>query len=291
MTFSFPLQDVTIKIVQEKILVTQPLYIDNYHQINQQEFYLDVKGIASFYARNGNYIEIQPHESYDLHTLELYLNGSVYGAILHQRKMVPLHGSSFIYKDKGIMICGESGAGKSSITAAFCFTGSRFLTDDVTPMVMEGGKPNMLTLSDRIKLWDDALEQLNLQNEGLIKINQHNEKFYFPIDKEATAKFPLNTLFVVEIHDKMEVEFRELKGAEKLTILRSQIYRLEYLKGMPENEAVFFHQLATISNNVNIIIIKRPFKIPIPDLMSLLKNYIDNTSICDKSHGCGSLML
>jgi hypothetical protein len=274
MIFRFPLKDVTIIITHQKRIINFPLYSDNWHQINQNEFTLEVEGVAQYYASNGNYIEICPCEAYHQSTLELYLNGSVYGAILLQRMILPLHGSCFIYNGNGSMICGESGAGKSSLTAAFCLNGGQFLTDDISPVSIKGGKPYILTLSDRIKLWDDTLVQLNIQKEGLEKIDGETEKFYFPIDGGKLDLFLLCRIFILETHNSPDMEFQEIKGAEKLTSIRNHIYRLEYLSGMPQVEYIFFQNLVDISNNVTIIRVKRPPKISIHKVMSLLKKYM-----------------
>ena len=274
MTFRFPLKDVTIKVTDQKTSLSSPLYSDEWNHINQQEFALDVEGVAWFYANNGNYIEICPYTSDDPTAIELYLNGSVYGAILLQRMILPLHGSCFNYLGKGIMVCGESGAGKSSITAAFCLDGAGFLTDDISPMIVKDNLPFILTLSDRIKLWDDSLAQLNLTKNGLTKIDRDSEKFYLSLDAEKKDSFPLRQLFVIEIHEKKGTEFREIRGAEKLTIIRNQIYRLEYLQGMPQNESAYFHNLVDISNAVKITLVKRHVDISILHLMDLIKNYI-----------------
>jgi hypothetical protein len=274
MMFRFALKDVEIKITSQKKNIISPLFTDEWHQVNQNEFTLDVERVAWYYARNGNYIEIYPYDGFDKNTLELYLNGSVYGAILHQRTILPLHGSSFIYNKEGIMVCGESGAGKSSLTAAFCLNGANFLTDDISPVAVNNSQPIILTLSDRIKLWDDTLFQLNLQKEGLEKIDTDAEKFYFPMDTSNLDQYLLNRVFILEIHDEISVEFQEIKGAEKLTSIRNQIYRLEYLQGMPQNESAFFKTLADVSNNVTVTRIKRPAEIPVQQLMDLLKKQI-----------------
>ena len=272
MIFRFPLKDVTILITQQKKKINFPLYSDDWHQINQNEFTLEVKGVAWFYACNGNYIEVFPSKGFNQKTLELYLNGSVYGAVLLQRMILPLHGSCFIYNGSGIMICGESGAGKSSLTAAFCLNGGQFLTDDISPISINEGKPYILSLSDRIKLWGDTLEQLKIQKEGLQSIDGDSQKFYFPIDDSKLDLFLLSRIFVLEIHNKTDIEYQEIKGIEKLTSIRTHIYRLEYLHGMPQNESFFFRNLADISNNVSIIRIKRPPKISVQEVMSVLKN-------------------
>ncbi len=273
MPFRFPLKDVTIKITTQKTTVLSPLFTDEWQQVNQHEFTLDAEGVAWYYARNGNYIEICPYEGFDKNTLELYLNGSVYGVILHQRMLLPLHGSSIIYNKEGIMLCGESGAGKSSLTAAFCLNGASFLTDDISPVSVKNGQPIILTLSDRIKLWDDTLLQLNLQKEGLEKIDSDAEKFYFPMEGSKLDQYPLSRIFILEIHDASTTEFEEIKGAEKLTSIRNEIYRLEYLQGMPQNESAFFKTLVQVSN-IAVTRVKRPIEIPVRQLMELMKKQI-----------------
>jgi hypothetical protein len=268
------MNDVTIKVTKQKTTIVKPLYADEWNEINQTEFSLDVEDVAWFYAREGNYIEVLPYEGFNQDELELYLNSTVYGAILQQRKMLPLHGSCFNYDDKNIMICGESGVGKSSLTVAFCLRGSKFITDDVSPIVFESGNPHVLALSDRIKLWDDTLSQLNINKEELFKIQEDTDKFYFPMKKEAAGLYLLNQVFILEIHDLPGVEFEMLKGVEKLTMLRNQVFRLEILHGMPDNEILFFHQLADISSKVTITRIKRPATISINLLMEALKKHL-----------------
>src|SRR6186713_98447 len=160
MVLRFPMDDVTINVTNEKTTIASPLYAEEWHEINQTEFTLDVENVAWFYASEGNYIEVVPYDGFQLQALELYLNSTVYGAILQQRKILSLHGSCFTYQGKNIMICGDSGVGKSSLTVAFCLNGSKFITDDVSPLSFKSGIPYVLSLSDRIKLWDDSLEQL-----------------------------------------------------------------------------------------------------------------------------------
>jgi hypothetical protein len=276
MQLRFPLKDVTIRVTNERKRVTDPLYIDEWNEINQQEFTLDVEDVAWFYAKEGNYVEVMLYEGYSLNSLELFLNSSVYAAVLQQRQILAIHGSCFRYRGRNLMVCGESGAGKSSLTVAFCLEGSMFITDDVSPIVLEQGKPFVLPLSDRVKLWDDALEQLDIDKTGLLKIHEETDKFYFPVGEKSTTALELNHIFVLEVSEEISIPgFEELSGAEKLTVLRSQIYRLEMLQGMPENDMAFFPQLALLGNAVKITRIRRPAGIPILDLKNHLKKYLD----------------
>jgi hypothetical protein len=274
MQYKFPLPDVKIEINDIKKEVKAPLYDDGFFKLNQNEFSMTVEGVGSFYASGGNYISLVVNPKATNANIELYLNGSTYGAILHQRKIMPIHGSCFIFNNKGIMLCGNSGAGKSSLTASFVLDGNEFLTDDVTPILTLNNKPFIWTMSDRIKLWEDSLKQLNQNKEGLHKIDPDTEKFYYPLNSYKDSTFMLNHIFLIEIHEKSTIAFQEIKGAEKVTALRNEIYRLEYLQGMPENESLYFEKLVQISKKIKITKLYRPKDILIEQTQQQLKNYL-----------------
>ena len=278
MPFKFPLTDVKIEITKIKREVDNPLYDDGFFKLNQIEFSMDVEDVGSFYASGGNYISLVPNSKATNATIELFLNGSTYGAILHQRKIMPMHGSCFVYDNMGIMLCGESGAGKSSLTAAFVLDGNEFLTDDVTPILISNNQADIWTMSDRIKLWEDSLRQLNQSKEDLHKIDPETEKFYYPLESYRKSSFRLNHIFLIELHEKSDVSFQEIKGSEKVTALRNEIYRLEYLHGMPENEALYFKNLVEISKNIKITKLFRPMDIPIEKTQHQLKEYLEKIS-------------
>jgi len=258
MKVRFPLNDVVIKQVTETRKAENPLYADSFWQMNQVEFAMQVEGVAEFYARDGSYVEYAPAVGAGMNEIELYLNGSVYGAILHQRKILPLHGSSFRYDGIGVMICGDAGAGKSSLTASFCLRGAEFLTDDVTPVLLREGKPFIWALSDRMKLWGDTLEQLGTEEEDLHEIVPGIGKYFYHIKDTDGETVTLDHVFILQKGEGLAPEFTELKGSQKLVALRGEIYRHEYLQGMPENEARYFLDILDISNVVRVFLVCRP---------------------------------
>ena len=274
MKFKFPLTDVRIEITTIKKEVATPLYDDGFFRLNQNEFSMDVENVGWFYAANGKYISMVLNPKATQENIELYLNGSTYGAILHQRKIMPMHASCFVFNNKGIMLCGESGAGKSSLTAAMVFDGNAFLTDDVTPILLSDEELFIWTLSDRIKLWEDSLLQLNKEKKGLSRIDPETDKFYFPIASYKNSTFPLNHIFLISFHEKSEIKFQKLTGAEKVTALRNEIYRLEYLHGMPENEVFYFKKLVEMCKSIQVTKLLRPKNIPIEQTKNELIRYM-----------------
>ena len=274
MDLHFPLSDVTLMKVDEPRRVQKPEYADSYWQINQNEFAMQVDEVGNFYACGGNRVEYAPADGASRASLEVYLNGSVYGAILHQRRILPMHGSSFIEKGMGIMLCGESGAGKSSLTAAFCLDGAEFLTDDVTPIVFKNQLPEIMPLSDRIKLWQDCLKQLERKEESLVPIWEGETKYYFPMEKNMRHSVPLEQVFIIETGDFEQVEHSPVTGVEAFSAIRNEVYRWEYLPAMPESEKRYLEQLIIMSSRLRITRIKRPKGIGVKEMKAILRELI-----------------
>ena len=83
-------------------------------------------GWATFTCSDGLEVEFTVFPGADPEWVQLYLNGQVLVALLHQRKIINFHASSFIYDGRGIMILGETGAGKSITDVVFRAQRCRF---------------------------------------------------------------------------------------------------------------------------------------------------------------------
>ncbi len=254
--------------------ISNPRFSCSYMQINEDDFYLKVNEVANYRVQKGNIIKIFPHKNSDIASIKLFLNGSVLGAILHQRATLPFHGSCFEYNQKGIMICGVSGAGKSSVTAAFCQNGAKFINDDITPIEITPNKTTIIPIKTKIKLWDDSLVKLDIVTTDLEKIRPNLEKFYLPVEKDFNKQQTLHHIFVLSTHTKNDFESFELEGMAKFNTLRKQIYRKIYLKGMPETEKKYFKQLFLLEKNVRVTRIVRPQLAEISTTMEYIKQQL-----------------
>jgi len=264
--FRFPLKDVKIRNVKIIKKVTDPVYSESYWQMSQREFAMHVEGVGDFYACDGCEIEFTPANGADPNSIELYLNGSVYGAILHQRKILAFHGSSFLYDSAAVMICGDAGAGKSSLTASFCLSGSEFLTDDITPVIIREGRPYLLALSDRIKLWSDTLEQFGRFDKGLPRVHPEVDKYYLSMSDKDGGMQPLGIIVILSNSADTEVHSEELSGTAKFAAVQGEIYRSEYLPAMPDNLPVYFRNTLDICRQARVFRVFRPARIRVPDL-------------------------
>lgn len=277
MEIKSPLPDVKIIKVASAGKVEHPVYSGEFWQSNQTEFSLQVKGVGSFYACNGNRVEYSVEPGAEPDWVKLYLNGLVLVALLHQRKIINFHASSFVHNDDGIMILGETGTGKSSLTVAFALNGSCFLTDDLTPVIFNDGSPYIFPLSRDVKLRPDTVNQLDIKNLRLRDAEPGTGKHYLvDFDRSGIENHRLNTILKIDIGNCRSPEFYESSSADRFSILRSEICNWEILAGMPETEAEYLHQLLQIIRNVNFVMVSRPSEIGIYNFQSEVKEYLGN---------------
>lgn len=260
----------------QKRKVESPLFDDGLFCVNQKEISVDVKGVAQYYTSNGDSIHITPYNGVDDSAVEHFLNSWGLVSILHQRNMINFHASSIMLNGKGIMICGDSGAGKSSLTAAFSLNGAEFVSDDITVVILKKGKPVINKISNQIALKKEAISQLSLENKIPLKTIPFNNKktYHFPEPNEK--EIPLTHVIWLNTFDKAEagLEFSEINGMDKFTMLRGEICGWEMLKGMPGTETLYLKQLIDISRNIRITKIVRPKTYHLSQLKKEVKAYL-----------------
>lgn len=276
MSFSILLSDVRLKQVVRTQKVAEPLFDDGQWQISQNEFAMQVEGVGSFYAGNGYSVEYSPDRRADNEIINLYLNGQILVALLHQRKIINFHASSFIFASRGIMLLGETGAGKSSLTASFTRESGGFLSDDLSPVLIKGKTPYLWPVYKSIKLWPDTIDHLQIDQNKLRPAEKLTGKQIFEVEHEEVADYQLNHIVKVEVGETDELQFHELSNAQKFTFLRSEICFWEILKGMPDTERSYMKQLLKIINHVDLVRIVRPRHFSISALHAALKDYIRN---------------
>ena len=210
--------------------------------------------------------------------VKLYLNGQVVVALLHQRGVISFHASSFVHDGQGVMILGESGAGKSSMAASFALGGAGLLTDDITPVMFRGEAPGILSLHGSIRIRRNTVAQLNIDGELLREAESGTEKQYMKARREGVTEYPLHVIMKVETGDVSAPVFDEPSPAEKFAFLRSEICMSEILAGMPETEAAYLQQIVRIVEKVHFVRVVRPAGIRIAEMHAAVENYLKRLS-------------
>lgn len=244
--------------------------------VNETEYLQKVAGVGKFYASDGRYVEYLAEEGADPEWVHLYLNGQVLVALLHQRRIINFHASSFSHEGKGVIVLGDTGAGKTSLTVAFAMNDSRYLSDDLTPVVFRKAVPHIWSFNRKIKLRPDSLGQLSISNERLTEAEAGTGKMYLHPDRKPEEFHQLDVILKIETGEVEEPAFSELSPSEKFTILRSGICSWEILAGMPSTEEAYLQQLVRIIERVHFVRVVRPAGIRIVEMKDAVRNYLES---------------
>lgn len=275
MDFRVALNDTDVKNVKTVRGCRKPLYSDKFLRINQDCFYMKVPGVGSFYACDGRIVEYSTEEGADPQWVQLYLNNQVLVALLHQRKIISFHASSFVHDGRGVMILGETGAGKSSLTLSFALKEGGFMTDDLTPVVYDGLAPCIMPLHRKVKIRKDTAIQLGLDPELLIDAESGTGKKYLNLTSAQTDPYPVNVIMRIEPGPVSEPLFITPFPAERFALLRSEVCSWEILAGMPETEKVYLQQLAGIVEHTEFIKAVRPPAIELQEFYEAVRGVIE----------------
>jgi hypothetical protein len=257
-------------------IVEHPLSSADNWQAGPQEFSMQVPGVGDFYAKEGNYIEYFPAPGADPEWIKLYLNGQVLAALLHQRKILNFHASSFIYKGHGMMLLGEAGSGKSSLTAAFTLNDAGFLSDDFTPVIFKEGIPVIWPVYKSIKIREQTISQLGIVKERLRRAEKGTGKYFLEVYSADVDHYPLDFILKIEVSGTNLPIFSKPEPTEAFTLLRSEICSWEMLAGMPETEAAYLQQLLKILRQVKFVRVVRPVQIETTALHDAVRTYLEH---------------
>ncbi len=268
---TFPFLDITesagdsqVVIAHGKVPLTlaESLVKGLRYEANADEFLLKVDNVARYYIAHGNTIIIEPEAGACEAEIMLFLMGSAMGALLYQRKFLPLHGSAVKIGDHGAIFVGPSGAGKSTLAGALHKRGYGLLADDICAVLIdEKGKAQIIPGFPRLKLWADALHKLAEERQGLNRVRKGEdfEKYFYPAENYAAEPVPVGSVFILNYHNKDEFEIKSFNGAEKINPLLNNTFRTNFLNGIGDKKE-HFKQCAAVAAQSRIQRVTRPQK-------------------------------
>jgi hypothetical protein len=142
-----------------------------------------------------------------------YLVGQVLSFCLLTRGIEPLHATAVVVDGEAIAFLGSSGAGKSSLAAAFVQRGYSLLTDDVLVLQPEGDKLLAYPSLPRLKLMPETADVFFSERRS-ITMNSFTTKMIFPLPPQgAGSMVPLRALYVLpKKNSKHRIGVRTLLG-------------------------------------------------------------------------------
>lgn len=201
--------------------------------IDGDEALLVIPPAGRFLTRAGLEMLIQPAEGVSPRNLRLYLLGSAFGSILHQRGLLPLHANAVIVEGRAIGFMGHPGAGKSTLAAWFHDRGFDVLADDVCVVTPGPGGTHLAHPGiPRLRLWREALEAGGRDASAYERSFDDMDKYTVPTDLERTLPaVPLSHLYLLEkAEDEPSIE--RLEGSAAVEAMIANTYRGAYVRPM-----------------------------------------------------------
>lgn len=162
--------------------------------------------------------------------VRLMLQGSPFGACLHQRGLLVLHGCTIILNDKAFVVIGPSGSGKSTLAVAMDRRGHIIQGDEVGAFAQDGDQFQSLPSFRHSKLWPDSAAYFEKDTSSLSTLWSGVEKYSVPLPAlKGNASYPLGGVILLEPSSVSDISVRRVNGVERLGNLLRNVYRRGFL--------------------------------------------------------------
>jgi hypothetical protein len=237
---SEPAPDVTIRLGTAPESLEQPNAEGVLYQVTPREVLLKVPRIARYWVQAGQEIVIDRETGAPDEDVRVFLLSSVLGALLHQRGLLPLHGSAIAAPHGAALFLGQSGSGKSTLAAEFRRRGYRVLTDELCAISPDAnGVPRICPSYPRLRIWADAAGQLGQSLDGLLPVRSAIEKYSLPLSDYSPEAQAISAVYGLHPGNTSELSVTSLEGSGKLREITSNVYRARFRRGMQTGESQF----------------------------------------------------
>ncbi len=171
---------------------------------------------GEFVVSSGRRIVVRPHPAADPELVRLFLLGSAWGALLHQRGDMALHAGVTADPSGASAFCGPPAAGKSSTVTWLLQHGHALVSDDLTRLELTPhGPPLVWPSTPRLKLSAESLSAAVLSVPREAGHASVDEKVHLPwAGRRATGPVPLQAAYVLNWG---EPGVRRLRGIEAVS--------------------------------------------------------------------------
>jgi len=189
--------------------------------------FLRVPSVARFLIQSGCHITVSRDDGVADDVVDLFLTGTVLGAILHQRALLPIHCNAVRIGASAFLFCGDSGAGKSTLAAWFEARGYDLFTDDLCAVRFDpAGRPLACAGLPRLRLWRESITALGRGREVARALPWEADKFELTMARlPAAEELPIAGIYHLQIREDIVGGVEPLSGLGAVEAITSSIYR------------------------------------------------------------------
>lgn len=228
------------------------------YQAAEDDFLFRMEHIGAFRVQNGSQITVRPVPDCSPTLMRVFLLGSVFGALLHQKEILPLHGSAVATGNEALLITGRSSSGKSTLAAALSAKGYSFITDDISAVFPGEVRFSVAPGIPQMKLWKDVMKTLQLEEDDIKQIRPEVEKYRRVVLHGFTRQsLPVSKIIVLNSKNSPDIEISEIWGMEKFELLSSNTYRYQFVNGLQKSQS-HFQSITDLAKKTRVFQVQRP---------------------------------
>jgi hypothetical protein len=253
-------------------------------QIDGGRFLFHVPSVARFLLSGGREIIFEPAAGVEPADVAIFLVGTVFGILLHQRGEIVLHASAVRVAGKAVLFCGASGTGKSTLAAALAQRGFPLVSDDLCAVTLTAGVPMVQPDGRHLKLWAQAIEKLDLAGRRGAPVRKQLEKFFVEPGEAFGEPLPLGAVYVLrEARPPHKLGIERPNVVDAALILRRNAYRPLLVNRM-EQKADYFHAATAIANAAGIFHLTRALNFAaMPEVVGWLEQHWLDIGLTEKA--------
>ena len=231
-----------------------------WYHVEPNHVFIRIDDVGRFLISDGCTV-VYEAEGSNCNDAWLYVEGVITGALLHQRKIWPLHGCA-VLKPNGAVAAfvGPRGIGKSTLLYELQRLDFPFLADDIVAITIdERNVPWVHPGFPQGKLCLDAVERFGLKIESLRSIGTPGkEKFSVPLHSPfVDSPKRLDEVFLLTQSESADIQCETIKGLQKLRLLSENTYRLEFVSN-PMDFDLLFRNITCIAPHIEVSMVRRP---------------------------------
>jgi hypothetical protein len=275
--------DCTINFGEVPVTLTNPDKIGGVYQNKGNQFLLKVENVGRYLIENGNTITIDKMPAATTRETIIFLWASAMAALLHQRGLLIVHGSTVKIGESAVIFSGRSGSGKSTMASAFSsLDNSLMVSDDISAIrINETGVPVVLPGYPMMKLWRDSSDKFGIEWDKTRYIRENVKKMIVNTrDRFYDQEVGLRQVYLLSYKNSGNAEINEVTGYKKLELLTGKIFRKNYLKKGKTSPFDIFDKASKILPSVRLCTVDRQHGMSFFDeTIELIKNDLSQSKI------------
>jgi hypothetical protein len=240
-------------------------------EVSPGRFLLQMEGIARYLVSDGTGITVDAAPGADEDSVRLFLWGSAFGALLHQRGLLPLHASAIETPKGAVLFAGASSRGKSALAAAFHARGYRVIADEICAINGGSAGAEAVPAIPRLLLWPDVIDESGLWGPNVKPARANIRKYHVPLETGfASAPSRIHAVYFLVATNRSEYEISPISGQAKFVHLVDLTFRGQFISGMCDGNE-HFRRVAGLARDIRIWRLDRPSTRPLRETADLLE--------------------